>query len=97
METPKHASWYLIIEQDLNLFGVRIVGGRVWQCRCNYYNVSEFYVTHKVLMLSVGSLPDVASQTFLNLVVRGLFSDVIKVVEKCHPSSYKYVSIRSLL
>jgi len=48
-------------------------------------------------MLSVGSLPDVASQTLLNLVVRDLFPDVIKIVEKFLPSSYKYVFIRSLL
>jgi len=27
METPKHASWYLIIEQDFNLFGVKMAGG----------------------------------------------------------------------
>jgi hypothetical protein len=69
----------------------------VWQCKCNYYRVSKLYVTNEVLMLSVSSLPDVASQTLLNLVVRGLFSDVIKVVEKIRPSFYKYVFIRSLL
>jgi len=44
-------------------------------------------------MLSVGSLPDVASQTLLNLVVRGLFPDVINVVEKFHPSSYSMFSL----
>lgn len=71
--------------------------GGGWRWRHNYCAVSKCYVTNKVLMLSVGSLPDVASQTLLNLVVRGLLSDVIKVGEKFHPSFYKYVFIRSLL
>ena len=48
-------------------------------------------------MLSVGTLPNVASQTLLNLVVRGLISGVIKVVGKFHPPFYKYLFIRSLL
>jgi hypothetical protein len=26
METPKRASWYLIIEHDFNLFGEKMVG-----------------------------------------------------------------------
>jgi hypothetical protein len=42
-------------------------------------------------MLSVGSLPDVASQILLHLVARGLCSVIMKVMEKFHMSFYKYV------